>query len=162
MKKNELISAFYALEGLTNGPYGGGPGSRSTRLIAPLMPTLDFSNYARLVKLGIMVRKLLGEKNTSRTIGNLFLLTGPATRINEENEDNVYNQNLRISNFSNRSASMILSADPFLTTAWRTLTSKIAQKNSSNSSKKDSPKIAIRFGLNEVGSHNIRLKSRRT
>ena len=118
MKRKELISAFYALEGLTNGPYGGGPGSGSTRLITPLMPTFDFSKYVELVSAWDYGEEALGREFTSRTIGNLFLLTGPATRINEENEDNVYNQNLRISNFSNRSASMTLSADPFLTTAW--------------------------------------------
>ena len=75
MKRKELISAFYALEGLTNGPYGGGPGSGSTRLITPLMPTFDFSKYVELVSAWDYGEEALGREFTSRTIGNLFLLT---------------------------------------------------------------------------------------
>ena len=120
MKKKELISAFYALEGLSWGPYGSGESSRNTRLIASLMPTLDFSDYTRLTTNWGYGEEAYGEKNTSFTIGNMFLLTGPATDIREENKENWYQPNLRILDFKARSAAMALSSDPFLeVTDWR-------------------------------------------
>ena len=120
MKKNELISAFYALEGLTTGPYGSGQYSRDTRLIGSLMPPFDFSDYVQLTRNWAYGEEVYGQKKTSFTIGNMFLLTGPATAIREENEENWYQPNLRILDFKARSAAMALSSDPFLeVTDWR-------------------------------------------
>ena len=86
MKKNELISAFYALEGLIWGPYGSGQYSRDTSSHRFLDAPTDFSDY---VDQGIGVtRKSMANKKTSFTIGNMFLLTGPANSFREENEEN--------------------------------------------------------------------------
>ena len=82
------------------------------------------------------------RKNTSFTIGNMFLLTGPATDINEENKENWYQSKSSNLGFQTRSASMSLSCRSFPGQRHGGMfTLKTAQKNSLNSSKKDSPKI---------------------
>jgi hypothetical protein len=114
MKERKLISAFYALEELTGGPYGSGQYSRDTRLVVSLMPRLDFEDFSRLNESWEYGHEAQGQNRISRTIGNIFLLRGPATAIKEEDEENHYNPERRIIDFRARSASMTLSADSFL------------------------------------------------
>jgi hypothetical protein len=84
------------------------------------MPPLDFSDYVRLTRNWDYGEEVYGQQKTSFTIGNLFLLRGPATDIREENKENWYQPNIRILDFKARSAAMAYSSDPFLdVTEWR-------------------------------------------
>ena len=155
------LSLLSTLEGLSWGPYGSGEYSRNTRLIASLMPTLDFSDYARLTTNWGYGEEAYGEKHLIHNWQHVPL-DGSCNRYPRREQRNWYQPNLRIL-ISKHAQCHVIVLRSFLGGAiGEMFTLKIAQKNSLNSSKKDSPKIAIRFGLNEVGSHNIRLKSRRT
>ena len=96
----------------------------------------DFSDYARLTTNWEYGEEAYGEKNTSFTIGNMFLLTGPATDI-EENKR--WYQPIFESWFQSTKAAMSLSSSLLGGDDWRDVHIKNRTKNSLNSSKKDSP-----------------------
>lgn len=111
-KQKDLISAFYALENINYGPYSRGEGVNRTRLTTPLLPQYRaFSQESQVWEYG---NEGIGQSNTSYTIGNIFLLTPPATAIRENLENTRLNVIGRLAIFRNRSAGMTISADPFL------------------------------------------------
>lgn len=111
-KEKVLISAFYALENIDYGPFSSGEGVNRTRLTTPLLPQYrPFSEERRVWDYG---NEGVGFSNSSYTIGNIFLLTPPASRIREDLENSRLDVSNRLTIFRNRSAGMTISADPFL------------------------------------------------
>ena len=110
-----LISAFYALENLENGPYSSGEGSRDVRMISHLKPPFTpFTEEANTWDYG---DEAIGQSYKSYTIGNLFLLRPPATEIRAGLGDTNVDVAGRLAMFRNRSPGMLLSADQFLNVA---------------------------------------------
>lgn len=111
-KQKDLISAFYALESINYGPYSSGEGVNQTRLTIPFLPLYRaFSQESQVWEYG---QEGVGQSNSSYTIGNMFLLTPPATVIRESLDNTRLNVGGRLAMFRNRSAGMVMSADVFL------------------------------------------------
>ena len=78
----KMVSMFYALENIVDGPIGSGEGSNASRKIGALLPVYNHRdvNAAQVWDYGVERR---GDSIASHQIGNLFLLSLNGTQIKQ-------------------------------------------------------------------------------
>lgn len=109
----KMVSMFYALENIVDGPIGSGEGSNASRKIGALLPVYNHRDVdaAQVWDYGVERR---GDSFASQQIGNLFLLSLNGSQIKQMNTTN---KQERIQQFRQNSAGMVETGTPYLDVA---------------------------------------------
>ena len=109
----KMVSMFYALENIVDGPIGSGEGSNASRKIGALLPVYNHRdvNAAQVWDYGVERR---GDSIASHQIGNLFLLSLNGTQIKQMSTTE---KQERIQQFRQNSAGMVETGTPYLDVA---------------------------------------------